>query len=221
LPQTLNLFLTLRLSQDHHWIVGITLLFLIFMLIIKWNKTNYFFSYVNSIYDMSFFNKKFSEKRRIELPEVFIFLSSLLGLSFFLYVVTDSSDFNITPYLQIFLLLSIFLLSKYFIEKMAGDLFEIDPLINKYLFFKQGILSWISLFILFPFGLLIYFQNIDHTLSVTLVIALVTVLYIVKLLSYALSYQKHILAYWFYFILYLCAFEIAPYLILFKVFNTD
>lgn len=221
MPQTLNLFLTLRLSQDHHWIVGITLLILIFMLIIKWNKTNYFFSYVNSIYDMSFFNKKFSEKRRIELPEVFIFLSSLLGLSFFLYVVTDSSDFNITPYLQIFLLLSIFLLSKYFIEKMAGDLFEIDPLINKYLFFKQGILSWISLFILFPFGLLIYFQNIDHTLSVTLVIALVTVLYIVKLLSYPLSYQKHILAYWFYFILYLCAFEIAPYLILFKVFNTD
>jgi hypothetical protein len=104
---------------------------------------------------------------------------------------------------------------------MVGDLFEIDPLINKYLFFKQGILSWISLFILFPFGLLIYFQNIDHSLPVTLVIALVTLLYIAKLLIYALSYQKHILAYWFYFILYLCAFEIAPYLILFKVFNTD
>ncbi len=221
MSQTLNLFLTLRLSQDHHWIVGIILLILIFMLIIKWNKTNYFFSYVNSFYDMSFFNKKFSEKRRIELPEVFIFLSSLLGLSFFLYVISDNSDFNITPYLQIFLLLLIFLLSKYLIEKMVGDLFEIDPLINKYLFFKQGILSWISLFILFPFGLLIYFQNIDNSPTVTLVIALLTLLYIAKLLIYALSYQKHILAYWFYFILYLCAFEIAPYLILFKVFNTD
>ena len=220
MSQILNLFLTLRLSQDHHWIVGIILLILIFMLIIKWNKTNYFFSYVNSFYDMSFFNKKFSEKRPIELPEVFIFLSSLLGLSFFLYVISDNSDFNITPYLQIFLLLLIFLLSKYLIEKMVGDLFEIDPLINKYLFFKQGILSWISLFILFPFGLLIYFQNIDNSSSVIFVIALVTLLYNAKLLIYALSYQKHILAYWFYFILYLCAFEIAPYLILFKVFNT-
>jgi len=103
---------------------------------------------------------------------------------------------------------------------MVGDLFEIDSLINKYLFFKQGILSWISLFILFPFGLLIYFQNIDNSSSVIFVIALVTLLYNAKLLIYALSYQKHILAYWFYFILYLCAFEIAPYLILFKVFNT-
>lgn len=221
MSQILNLFLTLRLSQDHHWTVGIILLILIFMLIIKWNKTNYFFSYVNSFYSMSFFNKKFSEKRRIELSEVFIFLSSLLGLSFFLYVISENSDFNIIPYLQIFLLLLIFLLSKYLIEKMIGDLFEIDPLINKYLFFKQGILSWISLFILFPFGLLIYFQNIEHSLFVTLVIALVILLYTTKLLIYALSYQKHILAYWFYFILYLCVFEIAPYLILFKMFNTD
>ncbi|PKG44157.1 DUF4271 domain-containing protein, partial [Psychroflexus sp. MES1-P1E] len=109
MSQILNLFLTLRLSQDHHWTVGIILLILIFMLIIKWNKTNYFFSYVNSFYNMSFFNKKFSEKRRIELSEVFIFLSSLLGLSFFLYVISESSDFNIIPYLQIFLLLLIFL----------------------------------------------------------------------------------------------------------------
>ncbi|PKG42231.1 DUF4271 domain-containing protein, partial [Psychroflexus sp. MES1-P1E] len=71
------------------------------------------------------------------------------------------------------------------------------------------------------FGLLIYFQNIEHSLFVTLVIALVILFYTIKLLIYALSYQKHILAYWFYFILYLCVFEIVPYLILFKMFNTD
>jgi len=219
--QILDLFSTLRLSQDHHWTVGIILLILIFMLIIKWNKTTYFLSYMNSFYDMSFFNKKFSEKRRIELPEVFILLSSLLGLSFFLHIISNGSDFNITPYLQTFLLLLIFILGKYLTEKMIGDLFEIDTLINKYLFFKQGTLSWISLFILFPFGLFIYFQNIDHSLSVILVIALVTLLYTAKLLIYVLYHQKHILAYWFYFILYLCVFEIAPYLILFKMFKTD
>jgi len=104
----------------------------------KVEQDQLFFSYVNSFYDMSFFNKKFSEKRPIELPEVFIFLSSLLGLSFFLYVISDNSDFNITPYLQIFLLLLIFLLSKYLIEKMVGDLFEIDSLINKYLFLSKA-----------------------------------------------------------------------------------
>jgi hypothetical protein len=216
-----NLFLALRPTEDHHLTVGIILLNLIFMVAVKWNKPNYFFSYLSSLYDMTFFNKKFLEKRRIEISEVFIFLSSHLGLSFFLYVIYDNMAFYIMPYLQIFLLLLIFLLSKYLIEKMIGDLFQVHQLVNKYLFFKQGVLSWISLFILFPFGLLIYFQNIDHTFLITLVIVIVAILYIGKLLTYVISYQKHILSHWVYFILYLCTFEIAPYLILFKVFNTN
>lgn len=195
------------------------MLILIFILIVKQTKGNSFFLYLNSLFQFDYYHKKFSDKRRIEISEVFIFLSSLLGISFYCYTTTISNNFSILTYLQFVFLITFLLISKYLIEKIIGDLFEIDQFINKYLFYKQGILSWIGLFFLFPASLIMYLNSIDLSILNFIVIGISFLVYLIKLYSFFAIYQSYILTYWFYFILYLCAFEIAPYLILFKVFK--
>lgn len=194
---------------------------LILLFVVKWNKSNYILSFLNSLFTTSFYSLKFIEKRRIDLPEVALFIASLLGVSFFIFVIFHQDSFSILPYLRVLLLVAIILLSKYFIEKIIGDLFEFDQLIGRYLFYKQGILTWLSIVFLFPVGIIFYFHNIENNTLVHVIIGISILVYILKLISFIGLYQKHILSYWFYFILYLCAFEIAPYLILFKVFKIN
>jgi hypothetical protein len=212
---------SLRPLINHHWTIGTLFFVLAVLVVVKWNKSNYFFSYLYSIYTSDFYTKKFGEKRRIELSEIFLFLGSLWSLSYFITILKEGVSFSVLTHFQILFLVAILILSKYLIEKMVGDLFEMDALLNKYLFYKQGVLSWISLFYLFPIGLLLYFQNNFNHELVLIVIASAVLIYIIKLFSFLVLYQKQILRYWFYFILYLCAFEIAPYLILFKVLKTN
>lgn len=194
---------------------------LIFLVVVKWNKSNYIILFFNSLFSFTFYSGKFSEKRKIDLPEVLLFISSILGVSFFIFVIFNQEAFSILFYLQILFLVTIILLSKYFIEKIIGELFELNELIGRYLFYKQGILSWLGLFFLFPLGLLLYFQNIENSTLTLISIGISVLVYVFKLFSFVGLYQRNILAYWFYFILYLYAFEIAPYLIIFKVIKIN
>lgn len=210
------MLLAVRPIQNHHWVVSIILIVLILLVIVRWNKSNYMVSFLNSLLSSEFYSKKFSEKKRIELPEVLVFVASLLSISFFLFVITHQDHFSIVSYFQILLIVTVLLLSKYFIEKIIGDLFQLDQLLGKYLFFKQGVLSWIGIFFLFPVSLIFYFQSIENSLLFTLMVGVSIGVYVFKLFWFVGLHQKYILPYSFYFILYLCAFEIAPYLILFK-----
>jgi len=213
-------FSELRHAHHHHWVIGITLFILLLLVIAKWNKVNYIQHFGASLFSNLYFTAKFSEKRRIDLPEVTLFIASLLALALFLYVVFIQGVFDVFAYLRLSLLVLVILLGKYFIEKIIGDVFELHQLLNKYLFFKQGVLSWLSLFVLFPVALLIYFQHLYSSSLLLGVVVFCALIYTIKLTSFFGIYQKPILAYWFYFILYLCAFEIAPYLILFKVIKS-
>lgn len=219
--QNSHLFSVLRTINDHNWVVGITVFVLVLLVAIKWNKNNYFFSFLNSLFTSVFYSKKFAEKRRVEITEVLLFIASLLSISFFIYVIIYGDTFVILTYLQIFFLVTIILLSKYLIEKIIGDLFQIDQLMGRYLFYKQGVLSWLGLFFLFPLALVFYFQDINDSILLLVIVGVSILVYAIKLFSFVGLYQKHILSYWFYFILYLCTFEIAPYLILFKVIKIN
>ena len=208
--------LSTRFIPNHEWVIALIIFILVLLVIVKWNKINYFLNFTKSPLDSSYFTKKFAEKRRIELPEILLFFSSLLGISFFINVYLFEDVFELISYFQIILLVFVFILGKYFIEKIIGDVFEINSLVNKYLFFKQSILSWLSLFFLFPIGLLVYFQSLNQPILLSSCILISILIYALKILNFSFAYQKHILTYWFYFIVYLCIFEIGPILILVK-----
>ncbi len=152
-----------------------------------------------------------------------LFAAQILSVSIFahlLFQVFDPTEVeqNRWLFLQICTAYSIFILIKFSLEKIVANIFSLDEIINNYLYQKLsyrnflGILIFVgNLFFLYafsptPFSLLAFGGS-------ALALNAIALLY---------SYKKNgnlISRNFFYFILYLCALEIAPYIILYKVFQ--
>ncbi|UWX54699.1 DUF4271 domain-containing protein [Maribacter litopenaei] len=85
--------------------------------------------------------------------------------------------------------------------------------INELLFKKTSYLNYGSI-ILFVANILLSFVYINSITVVLLAIALFLIINIIGWVSVIRIHQKFISSYFFYFILYLCALEIAPLIIL-------
>ncbi|NND63877.1 MAG: DUF4271 domain-containing protein [Flavobacteriaceae bacterium] len=119
-------------------------------------------------------------------------------------------------FLQLITGISVFILAKYLIEKIIGNLFNMEKLIDRFLYEKLCYASLLALFILIGNTLFFYIFKAQIGLYKGFAVV-ICVLFLITLLS---SYKRNwttILRHFFYFILYLCALEIAPYIILYKI----
>ena len=125
--------------------------------------------------------------------------------------------FNVNTIFKLTVGIGVFILIKVLVERLIGSLFEIDTLMDTYLFQKISYKNYLGLFILPINAILIYtFPN-----SLTFIYVMVILLLIINLIGFLTAFKMHqntIKNNLFYFILYLCALEIAPYIILYKVF---
>ncbi len=141
------------------------------------------------------------------------FLIQLL-LSHFGYA--SKTDWNL--YIQIFTFLIYFILSKYLIEKIIATSFNIDEFIEQFNLQKVTYRTYISLFIL-PINVILFYND---TISRNILLFIIATVLIINILTYFISiknYQTLIFSKLFYFILYLCAFEIAPYYFMYYWFT--
>jgi hypothetical protein len=142
----------------------------------------------------------------------------LVVFSFIIYQkVIDFKTIDINLLFKFITGISAFILIKVLIERLIGSLFEIDKLIDEYLFQKISYKNYLGLLLL-PINAILIFSFQD---SLKLVYAFVIILVIVNIIGLITSFKTHqslIKNNLFYFILYLCALEIAPYVILYKVF---
>ena len=130
----------------------------------------------------------------------------LLRLSYFKYTKID----NYITYIQIVTFLFVFILSKFLIEKIIGTAINSESLVDKFNLVKVNYRAFLG-FILLPINIVLYYNSwpikevFYIILSVFLLYNVFTYYFLVK------TYQKTILSKLFYFILYLCTLEIAPY----------
>ncbi|WP_317165241.1 DUF4271 domain-containing protein [Flavobacterium difficile] len=130
----------------------------------------------------------------------------LLLLSFFNYTKTD----NYITYIQIVTFLFVFILSKFLIEKIVGTAIDSESMVDQFNLIKTNYRAFLG-FILLPVNIVLYYNStpIKEVFYVILCIFLLynvfTYYFLVK------TYQKIIIGKLFYFILYLCTLEIAPY----------
>jgi hypothetical protein len=130
----------------------------------------------------------------------------LLMLSYFNYTKID----NYITYIQIVTFLFVFILSKFLIEKIIGTAINSESLVDKFNLVKVNYRAFLG-FILLPINIVLYYNSwpikevFYIILSVFLLYNIFTYYFLVK------TYQKTILSKLFYFILYLCTLEIAPY----------
>ena len=149
-----------------------------------------------------------------------LFFNLIISLSIFGFLaystLVNPLKFEILSFSKILFGVASLVLIKVLFERLIGSLFEIDKLIDQYLFQKTSYLNF-SGFILLLINVILLYALTPSKLIVIICIGLIVLVNLMGLLTTFKNHQKLILNNLFYFILYLCALEIGPYLILYKI----
>ena len=151
-----------------------------------------------------------------------LFLVQIISFAFFIQL--SLSDFGYGSktdwilYIQIITFLIYFVLSKFLIEKIIATAFNIEEFIEHFNLQKVIYRTYIGLFILPINVILFYYDNISRSIPLLIIGIILTINTFVYFVSVK-NYQNLIFSKLFYFILYLCALEIAPYYFMYYWFT--
>ncbi len=151
-----------------------------------------------------------------------LFLVQIISFAFFIQL--SLSDFGYGSktdwilYIQIITFLFYFVLSKFLIEKIIATAFNIEEFIEHFNLQKVIYRTYIGLFILPINVILFYYDNISRSIPLLIIGIILTINTFVYFVSVK-NYQNLIFSKLFYFILYLCALEIAPYYFMYYWFT--
>ncbi|MGL2962359.1 DUF4271 domain-containing protein [Flavobacterium sp. RSB2_4_14] len=145
---------------------------------------------------------------------ILLFIVQLISFSFFIQLLLDKlgyvSKTDGIIFLRIFTFFGIFVLSKFLIEKIVAAVFNIEEFAEQFNLQKVSYRTFIGILLL-PINIYLFYNNNSPNLLFYCIIVMVL---IINLFSYMISlkiYQNLFIGKVFYFILYLCALEIAPY----------
>ncbi|ALJ05867.1 hypothetical protein APS56_12325 [Pseudalgibacter alginicilyticus] len=162
------------------------------------------------------------DQKFLDKFDALLFINLVLSIATFCFIIyrqlTDYETPNINIVFKYIIGIAVIILIKVLFERLIGSLFEIDKLIDQYLFQKITYKNFIGV-LLIPINAFLIF-SIHPTL--THIYIVVIFLLIINLIGIITSFKEHqnlIKSNLFYFILYLCTLEISPYIILYKVFN--
>jgi len=151
-----------------------------------------------------------------------LFFVQLISFAFFILILLNyfglASKTDGVKYLQIITLLTVFVLSKYLIEKIIATSFKIEDFMEQFNLQKVSYRTFIGLSIL-PINIILYYNDVSSSI---IIYGILLIILIVNALTYLISlksYQSLLIRKMFYFILYLCALEIAPYYFMYYWFT--
>lgn len=206
---------------DTHF--GFTLLFLGIFLLLAISRTLYpkrFAEYIT----LPITDKYFAlEGKNFEINHPFnilLFIIQWIAYSSYLYLFLcffkpEIEESHPWLLLQIFTGFAVFVLFRFYFEKLIAHVFSIELLVHRYLFEKLSYSSLISLLFWILCMLIVYaIPQSEYIFHWSL--AFLIILHFISLVSYVKRNYQVIFKNFFYFILYLCALEIAPYVILYK-----
>ena len=203
-----------RISENKDWI---TLLFMVTLALVAITKTafeNRFSDFVNLIINNKYLKIYKDSSNLMSWFTILLFVVQLFSFSFFIQLVLTyyglTYKTNWISFVQIFTFLSFFTLSKFLIEKIIATAFDIENFIEQYNLFKVSYRTYIGLLLL-PVNLVLYYSDL---MNKYVIISVLVTLLAINAITYLLSlknYQKFLFSKLFYFILYICTLEIAPY----------
>jgi hypothetical protein len=107
----------------------------------------------------------------------------------------------------------LFLFGKILLQMGGGFVFNNNKIISEFIFKKLSYLNYSSI-IMLASNIIITYVLTDSKIVVFASIFLIVVVNVIGWITIIKNYQKLISSYFFYFILYLCALEIAPFVII-------
>ena len=206
-----------RIIQSKDWA---TILFVLSFAIIAITKSTFetrFADYANLIISDKY-NKIYKDSSQLfSWFNISLLFVQFVSMSFFILLILDYTNYNETVskynwilFIQLITICSVFIFGKFLIEKIIAVAFDFEDLIEQYNLQKVNYRTYISLCLL-PVNMLLYYTN---NVSIIVIYVLISLVFIANIFSYLNSlkiYQKFIIGKLFYFILYLCTLEIAPY----------
>jgi hypothetical protein len=203
-----------RLIENKDWATLIIVLSLVFIAIAKSAFESRFNDFIKLIVSNKY-NKIYRESSHLMSGfNVLLLMVNLISFSFFIQLIFfhlgigEKADWIL--FTRIFTLLTVFILSKFLIEKIIATVFGIEEVIEQFNLQKVTYRTYIGLLLL-PLTIILYYSN---NIANAIIYSIIIVLLTINLLTYFISlkiYQNFIFSKFFYFILYLCALEIAPY----------
>ena len=211
---------TERIYEYQDWITILFLSCFVILVVAKVLFTQRFEEFTSLLNSGKFIAFKGKENKAFHGFNILLLTFQAVSVSIFLFVVyrffSEAESLDLVVFIRIFTAYFCFVLIKAGIEKIIGNIFEIDEKIDYYIFQKFSYKNFISIFLLFASLFLIY-TFYPTTLIIGLIGGSAIIANAVGLIIIYRRNQSTISANWFYFILYLCALEIAPYIILYKL----
>jgi len=214
--------LHLRVIENKDWATILFVLSFATIAITKSAFENRFADFAKLIYSDKYTNIYKDSSNLKSGFTVSLFFVQIISLAFFIQLSLSffgyASKTDWILYIQIITLLIFFILSKFLIEKIIATAFHIEEFVEQFNLQKVTFRTYIGLFIL-PINIILFYNN---TFSRNFLILLIAILLIVNVITYLVSiknYQNIIFSKLLYFILYLCALEIAPYYFMYYWFT--
>ena len=209
----------LRELISNEWFTILIVLCLSILAFTKTTFTNRFNDFLWVIGNSKYLKIYSRDQKFIDQFDGFLFLNLIISLTIFFFVLYntlfESIAFDLMLFLKLFIGIGAIILIKVLLERLIGSLFEIDALIDSYVFQKTNFKNYIGL-VLLPINILLIYAVQPSKAIIYIVIALLLLINFVGFVTSFKFHQKLILNNLFYFILYLCALEIAPYIFLYK-----
>jgi len=214
----------LREVISNEWFTILIVLSLCILAFAKYAFSNRFNDYLWVIGNSKYLKIYAREQKFIDQFDSLLFVNLVISLSIFTFLgyntLFESLYFDLATFIKLFVGIGAIILIKILLERLIGSLFDIDELIDSYIFQKTNYKNYIGL-VLLPINTILIFALQPTTTIIYIVLGVIILINLIGFLTSFKTHQKTILNNLFYFILYLCALEIAPYIILYKLFITN
>ena len=201
-----------------------TILIVVSLLFITLAKAIYprrFNDFVSVIGNSKYLKIYVREQKFLDKFDALLFVNLVLSFAIFSFICVHYDSALLTPssddLFKLVVGIGIFVLIKVLLERLIGSLFEIDKLIDAYLFQKISYKNYLGLLLL-PINVFLIFSFKPNLTIIYIIIIILLIINVSGLFTTIKTNQSLIKQNLFYFILYLCALEIAPYIIIYKVF---
>jgi hypothetical protein len=211
-----------RIVENKDWV---TLVFIMAFGIIALTKSVYenrFEDFVKLIYSNKYTRIYRDSSHLMGMFSISLFFVQIISFSFFIQILLSylgyGSKTDWILFIQIFTFLIYFILSKFLIEKIIATTFNIEEFNEQFNLQKVTYRTYIGLLLLPVDIVLFYHDSISENIPLLvfyIILALNGLLYLVSIKNY----RNEIFGKLFYFILYLCTLEIAPYYFMYYWFT--
>ncbi|WP_228853679.1 DUF4271 domain-containing protein [Aegicerativicinus sediminis] len=214
----------LRETISNEWFTASIVVALGLITLAKFLYSYRFHDFLAVITNSKYLKIYIREQKFFDTFDTLLYINLIISAAIFGYIAlgefVDLNTFNPEEYLKILIGFGAIVVIKIMIERLVGSMFEIDGLIDSYLFQKTTYKNYSGLILLAANILMIY----TITPSKTIILIVFGILFLINLNGFLTTLKNHqnlLFSNFFYFILYLCALEIGPYILLYEFISAQ